>query len=162
MQGFRKFVLRGNLIDLAVAVVVGVAFNQAVHALINDLITPLIAAVGGQPDFAGLAFRVHNSTFKYGDVINNLLSFLVVAGTVYYLVVLPAERLAAISEKTATRHCPECFGVIPAVATRCMFCTSEVTPATVPGQRQAQPAIAALRGRLRTSSKDAEIGTLDE
>ncbi|HEV2377636.1 MAG TPA: large conductance mechanosensitive channel protein MscL [Streptosporangiaceae bacterium] len=152
MHGFRKFVLRGTLVDLAVAVVVGVAFNAAVHALIQDLVTPLIAAVGGQPNFAGLSFRFHNSTFHYGDFINSMLSFLVLAATVYYLVVLPTDHLAAISEsreEALYRSCPECLGTIPVAAKRCMFCTSEVPPAPVPEQHPAPAAGTILRDRLR-------------
>jgi large conductance mechanosensitive channel len=132
MSGFRKFLMRGNLIDLAVAVVVGVAFNTMVQALIRDLITPLIAAVGGQHDFSNLTFTFHNSTFRYGAFINTVVSFLVITAVVYFLVVAPASRLVslAVSRQAATeRACPECLSDIPVAAKRCKFCTAEVEPA---------------------------------
>jgi large conductance mechanosensitive channel len=139
--GFRKFLFRGNLIDLAVAVVVGVAFNAVVQALIKDLITPLIAAAGGKPNFSSLAFTVHRSTFHYGDFINALLSFVIIAAVVYYIVVYPATRVTTLASrnKAATeRDCPECLSNIPVGARRCMYCTSEVPP--VPPPRQPSPA----------------------
>lgn len=134
MRGFRKFLLRGNLVDLAVAVVVGVAFNSVVQALIRDLITPLISAIGGQPNFSGLVFSIGESTFNYGDFINTALSFIVIAAVVYYLVVVPANRMAAIDARkteATERQCPECLSDIPLAASRCKFCTARVTPATV-------------------------------
>lgn len=130
MDGFRKFLFRGNLIDLAVAVVVGVAFNAVVHALVNDLITPLVAAVGGKPHFGSLSFTVNGSHFSYGDFLNQLFSFLVIAAVVYYLIVAPAGRIVSMAErrKVATeRECPECLSMIPLGARRCKFCTAEVT-----------------------------------
>jgi large conductance mechanosensitive channel len=133
MRGFRKFLLRGNLVDLAVAVVVGVAFNSVVQALIRDLITPLISAAGGQPDFSSLIFSVHQSPFYYGDFINTALSFIVIATVVYYLVVVPANRMAAIAERNAEvteRPCPECLSDIPLAASRCKYCTARVEPAS--------------------------------
>ena len=132
MNGFKKFLFRGNLIDLAVAVVIGVAFNTVVHALVNDLITPLIAAVGGQRHFFGnLALTVNGSPLKYGDFINQLLSFAVIAAVVYYLIVAPAARIAALADrrKVATeRDCPECLSAIPVAAHRCKFCAAQVVP----------------------------------
>lgn len=148
MGGFRKFLFRGNLIDLAVAVVVGVAFNALVQALIKDLITPLIAAAGGKPNFGTLAFTVHRSTFHYGDFINALLSFVIIAAVVYYIVVYPAGRvttLATRNKAAAERDCPECLSSIPVGARRCMYCTSEVPP--VPQPRQPDPA--PRTGRMR-------------
>ena len=141
MGGFRKFLFRGNLIDLAVAVVIGVAFNAVVQALVRDFITPLIAAVGGKPNFSALAFTVHKSTFHYGDFINALLSFAVIAAVIYYLVVAPVTRVTDLANrrKAATdRDCPECLQSIPVGAKRCMYCTAEVPP--VPQPRQADPA----------------------
>jgi large conductance mechanosensitive channel len=135
--GFRKFLFRGNLIDLAVAVVVGVAFNAVVQALIKDLITPLIAAAGGKPNFGTLAFTVHHSKFLYGDFINSLVSFLIIAAVVYYIVVSPAVRITTLAtrSKAATqRDCPECLSAIPIGARRCMYCTSEVPPVPQPRQ----------------------------
>jgi len=147
MPGFRKFLLRGNLIDLAVAVVVGVAFNSVVQALIRDLITPLISAAGGQPNFSSLIFSVNQSPFYYGDFINTALSFIVIAAVVYYLVVVPANRMAAIAERNAAateRPCPECLSDIPLAATRCKFCTARVEPASA-----AEPPARGSARRLR-------------
>ena len=143
MRGFRQFLLRGNLIDLAVAVVIGVAFNTVVQALIADIITPLIAAIGGKPNFASLSFTVNKSHFLYGSFINAVLSFAIIAAVIYYLVVTPSTRITAIAtrNKEATeRDCPECLQSIPVNASRCMYCTSEVPPV---GQ---QPAPAAPGG----------------
>jgi large conductance mechanosensitive channel len=132
MGGFKRFLLRGNLVELAVAVVIGVAFGAIITALVADLITPLIAAIGGQPDFSALTFTVNHSTFRYGAFINALLSFVIIAAVVYFLVVVPVSRLLARSEqnKEATeRKCPECLSQIPLAARRCMYCTAEVAPA---------------------------------
>ncbi len=135
MSGFRKFLMRGNLVDLAVAVVIGVAFNAVVQSLISGLITPLITAITGQKTyFASLSFRLHGSKFLYGDFINALISFVVLAAVVYYLVVAPANRLTAMAQRNkqaADRQCPECLSQIPIGARRCMYCTSEV-PAVEP------------------------------
>jgi large conductance mechanosensitive channel len=136
MKGFRKFLMQGNIVDLAVAVVIGVAFNAIVQALVKDIITPLITAItGNKTPFASLSFTVHNSTFTYGAVINAALSFLVIAFVIYYLVVAPTARLTALANrnKAATdRQCPECMSTIPITAKRCMYCTSEVPPVPVP------------------------------
>ena len=131
MKGFRNFISRGNLIDLAVAVVIGTAFTAVVTAIVADLITPLIAAIAGKPDFSGLTFKLHGSTFKYGAFFNALLSFLIIAAVVYYLIVAPMAKITARFHKEAevtTRDCPECLSTIPIAATRCMYCTSVVTP----------------------------------
>jgi large conductance mechanosensitive channel len=132
--GFRKFLLRGNLVDLAVAVVIGTAFTALVTALVKDLITPLIAAIGGKPNFSNLAFTLNHSRFAYGDFINAILAFLIIAAVVYFLVVLPIGKIMdrVVRTRVATeRECPECLSEIPVAARRCMYCTSEVTP-TVP------------------------------
>lgn len=133
MKGFRDFILRGNLVDLAVAVVIGTAFGALVTALVKDLITPLIAAIGGKPDFSNLSFTINKSHFLYGEFINALITFLVIAAVVYFLVVKPVaaliERLMPKKEVGPTRACPECLSDIPAAARRCSFCTSEVGPA---------------------------------
>ena len=127
MSGFRKFLLRGNLIDLAVAVVIGTAFTAIVTALVKDLIsTPLIAAVGGKPNFSNLYFTVNGSKFAYGDFINALVTFLIIAAVVYFLVVVPFGRLIDLinRNKAATeRDCPECLSTIPIGAQKCMYCT---------------------------------------
>jgi large conductance mechanosensitive channel len=124
VEGFKKFLFRGNLVDLAVAVVVGAAFGTLVKALVDDFITPLIAAIGGKPDFGALYFTVNGSHFQYGD-------FVIVAAVVYYLVVMPVSKMMAHLTRNADathRECPECLGEIPAAARRCQLCTSEVVP----------------------------------
>ena len=131
MSGFRNFLMRGSLLDLALAVVVGVAFNSLVQALIGGMITPLIAAAGGQHDFSSMGFHFHNSTFRYGMVINAVISFVVIMAVVYYLLVAPATKLMQLAESrkaAAERPCPECLSSIPVAAKRCRFCTAEVTP----------------------------------
>jgi large conductance mechanosensitive channel len=131
VQGFKKFLLRGNLIELAVAVVIGAAFGAIVTSLVKDLITPLIAAIGGQPDFSDLYFKVNKSRFDYGDFINALLTFLIIAAVVYFLVVSPVVALLARMQRkqeATTRECPECLSEIPILATRCMYCTATVPP----------------------------------
>ena len=135
MKGFRDFITRGNLIDLAVAVVIGTAFTAVVTAVVADLITPLIAAIGGQPNFAGLTFTIHHSTFKYGAFFNALITFLIIAAVVYFLIVSPMARITvrfARKVEATTRDCPECLSSIPIAATRCMYCTTVVAPATPP------------------------------
>ncbi len=133
MQGFRKFVERGKVVDLAVAVVIGAAFGNVVNALVKDLITPLFAAVGGQPDFSNIYFTINNSKFLIGDFINVVVSFLIIAGVVYFFVVLPSNKLAehvkSEDEDTGNRECPFCTNHISKKATRCPFCTSEVEKA---------------------------------
>jgi|SRR5215469_1452998 len=146
MSGFRKFLMRGNIIDLAVAVAIGAAFNAIIQALIKDLITPLITAiVGGHHDFGSLTFTINGSPFKYGDVINAAISFFVIATVVYWLIVAPAAKLTTLANrnKEATeRQCPDCMSTIPVAAKRCMYCTALVTPvqppADVPAPRRAR------------------------
>ncbi len=135
---FRTFLLRGNVVDLAVGVVIGVAFGAVVTALVKDLITPLIAAIGAQPNFGDLFVTLNRSQIRYGDFINALLSFLIVASVVFFLVVLPMNRLVALSQRgpapaPTTRECPECLSTIPIHARRCAFCTSEVVTGRAPG-----------------------------
>jgi large conductance mechanosensitive channel len=128
LRGFRAFLLRGNVVDLAVAVVVGAAFTAVVTAFVKDLITPLIAAVFGKPDFASLYFTINNSKFLYGDFINAIISFVIAAAVIYYFVILPINALIERShrrEKPAdptTKKCPECLSEIPIDAKRCAFC----------------------------------------
>jgi large conductance mechanosensitive channel len=93
-KGFKEFVMRGNVVDLAVAVVIGAAFGAVVTALVADIITPLIAAIGGKPDFSNLTFTIHKSKFKYGDFINAIVSFLIIAAAIYFIVVMPLNKLA--------------------------------------------------------------------
>ena len=133
LKDFKQFLLRGNVVDLAVAVVIGAAFGTVVTALVKDLITPLIAAIGGQPDFSHLSFTIHHSTFNYGDFLNQLISFVIIATVVFFFVVQPINHLVKLanrSKKTedpTTRKCPECLSEIPKAATRCAFCTAKST-----------------------------------
>ena len=131
LKGFRDFLLRGNVVDLAVAVVVGAAFGAVVTALVKDLITPLIAAIGGQPDFSALSFEINGSRFLYGDFISAVVSFVIIAAVIYFLVVVPMNRLMSLRKTQepvgpTTRECPECLSKIPTAARRCAFCTAEV------------------------------------
>ncbi len=134
MKGFRDFILRGNVVDLAVAVVIGAAFGAIVEALVKDLVTPLIAAIGGQPDFSGIYFTINNSKFLIGDFVNSLVSFLIIATVIYFFVVLPVNKLMqrfkpkAVAEPETTRDCPYCLSKIPKKASRCASCTSPVEP----------------------------------
>jgi large conductance mechanosensitive channel len=127
MGGFKQFLLRGNVVDLAVGVVIGAAFGGVVSALVKDLMTPLIAAVVQKPDFSALNFTVNNSKFLYGDFLNALVSFLIIAFAVYYLVVLPVNALISRAHHEppadpTTKKCPECLSEIPIGARRCAHC----------------------------------------
>jgi large conductance mechanosensitive channel len=132
MKGFKQFIMRGNVLDLAVAVVMGGAFGAVVTALVKDLITPLIAAVAGKPDFSAIQFEVNGSKFLPGDFFNALISFLLISAAVYFLVVLPVNALLARIRRgeappdPTTKECPECLSTIPIAARRCAFCTSPV------------------------------------
>ena len=135
LKEFRDFVLRGNVVDLAVAVVVGAAFGAVVNSAVSDLITPLIAAIGGEADFAALTFTINGSEFRYGNFINQLLTFLIVAAVVFFAVVKPVNALMARFRPeppvdAPTRACPECLSDIPGGARRCAFCTAQVAPAS--------------------------------
>jgi large conductance mechanosensitive channel len=128
LKGFRAFLLRGNVVDLAVAVVIGAAFGTVVQAFVKDLVTPLIAAIGGKPDFTSLNFTINNSKFTYGDFFNALIAFVVIAAVIYYFVVLPVNALIARARKEppadpTTKKCTECMSEIPIGAKRCAFCT---------------------------------------
>lgn len=131
MSGFRQFLLRGNLIDTAVGIVIGVAFATVVSALVRDLITPLIAALFGKPDFGGLSVTLHNSRFAYGDFINALVSFLLIAAVLYYVIVAPYARIRARFEdppapRPELKDCPRCLSEIPMRASRCAFCAADL------------------------------------
>jgi large conductance mechanosensitive channel len=133
LKEFRAFILRGNVVDLAVAVVIGAAFTGVVNALVRDIITPLIAAIFGEPDFGDLGFTINGSHFAYGDLVNAVISFLLIATTVFFLVVKPVNYLMARLRTepdvdTPTRGCPECLSQIPVAATRCAFCATVVVP----------------------------------
>lgn len=131
LKGFRDFILRGNVVDLAIAVVIGTAFTAIVNALVADLINPLIAAIVRKPDFSYLVFHLHGGVIKYGDFLNALISFLIVAATVYFLVVLPVNTLLAKFRRPPApvpeqKSCPECLSPIPAAARRCAHCAQPV------------------------------------
>ncbi len=131
LSGFKQFLLRGNVVDLAVGVVVGAAFGGVVTAFTKDLLTPLIAALVGKPDFSALQFTVHGSKFPIGDFINALISFVLIAAAVYYAVVLPINALVSRAHHEppadpTTKKCPECLSEIAIGAKRCAFCTSSL------------------------------------
>ncbi len=126
-KGFRDFILRGNVIDLAVAVVIGAAFNGIVTSLVKDVITPFIAAFGGEADFSQLYFTINNSKFMVGDFVNSLVSFLITASVVYFLIVMPMNKITARINKgqkvdVTEKVCPECLSQIPLTAKRCKYC----------------------------------------
>jgi large conductance mechanosensitive channel len=132
LKDFRAFVLRGNIVDLMVAVVVGVAFTAVITALVKDLVTPIIAAIGGQPNFSNLTFTLNHSIFYYGSFLNALISFLIEAAAVFFFVVVPLTKLMtrlnllpAPAKAPVTKDCPECLSAIPEAATRCAFCAVE-------------------------------------
>lgn len=132
MKGFKQFIMRGNVLDLAVAVVIGAAFGAVVSALVKDLLTPLIAALVGKPDFSAIQFEINGSKFLIGDFINALISFLLVSTAVYFFVILPVNTLMArkrsgeASPDPTTQECPECLSTIPIAAKRCAFCASAI------------------------------------
>jgi large conductance mechanosensitive channel len=131
LRDFKKFLFRGNVVDLAIAVVIGTAFTAVVKALVADILTPVIAAIFGAHDFGQLKFTIHGSTFAYGDFINNVITFLTVAAAMFFLVVTPINWLMArrAQEDPDTKQCPECDSAIPIKAKRCPLCTSELQPA---------------------------------
>ena len=129
LKGFKNFLMRGNVIDLAVAVVIGAAFGAVVTALVKDLITPLIAALFGKPDFSAIVFEVNGSKFLIGDFINAVISFLLIATAIYFFVVVPVNAVMArmkrgeVPPDPTTKKCAECLSEIPIAARRCAFCT---------------------------------------
>lgn len=142
LNDFKAFILRGNVVDLAVGIIIGTAFGTVVVALVKDLIMPIIAAFGGKPDFTALYFTINHSRFLIGDFLTVLVSFLIVAAVVFFFVVRPLNQLLARSKQepppdTSIRNCPFCLNSIPAQASRCGFCTSEVAPVPVAAVSQA-------------------------
>ncbi|MHB1390957.1 MAG: large conductance mechanosensitive channel protein MscL [Thermoleophilia bacterium] len=130
---FKAFLLRGNVADLAVAVVIGAAFGALVTAFVADLVTPLIAAIGGKPDFSTLNFAINKSTFMYGDFLNKVISFVIISAVIFFFVVVPLNALMARSKKEkpedpSVRKCPECLSEVPAAATRCAYCAVVLQP----------------------------------
>jgi len=133
MSGFKQFMLRGNVVELAVAVVMGAAFGAVVTAMVKDLLTPLIAAIVGAPDFSAIVIDVNGSKLLIGDFLNALFSFLVIAAAVYFFIVLPVNALVARMRRgeaapdPTTKKCPECLSDVPIAARRCAFCTSPLS-----------------------------------
>jgi large conductance mechanosensitive channel len=132
MKGFKAFLLRGNVVELAVAVVIAVAFGAVITAFVKDLVTPLVAALFGKPDFSNLTFTINSSKFLYGDFINAVLAFVIIGAVIYFFVVVPYTALVARSRKEppadpTTKKCTECLSEIPIDARRCAFCTSPQT-----------------------------------
>ncbi|HEY4896836.1 MAG TPA: large conductance mechanosensitive channel protein MscL [Solirubrobacteraceae bacterium] len=132
MKDFRAFLLRGNVVDLAVGIVIGAAFGAVVTALVRDLLTPIVAAIIGKPDFSTLMFTINGSTFHYGDFINYLIAFISVAAAVFFFVVRPVNALmerrkTGVDVESETRPCPECLSEIPREAHKCAFCASPQT-----------------------------------
>jgi large conductance mechanosensitive channel len=134
LDDLKAFLLRGNVVDLAVAIVIGVAFTAVVTAFVEDLVTPFIAALGGEPDFSALDFTINDSTFRYGDFINKVISFLIIAAVIFFFVVQPANYLVQRAKKEpppdpTLKKCPECISDIPVDARRCAFCTTQLASA---------------------------------
>jgi large conductance mechanosensitive channel len=134
VNDFKAFLLRGNLVDMAVGIVIGIAFGAVIATFVADIVTPLIAAIFGQPDFSGLTFTINGSHFAYGLFLNALVAFVLVALVLFFLVIKPVNALVARSRTEppadpTTRNCPECLSEIPIAASRCAFCTSEVAAA---------------------------------
>lgn len=132
VKEFREFVLRGNLVDLAVAVVLGAAFSAVINSLVENLITPIIALIGGKQNFDDLVFQISGTDFRYGAFLTALLSFAIIAAVVFFFVVKPVNELLARfgpQEEKDTHECPQCLSGIPVKATRCAFCTADVAPA---------------------------------
>jgi large conductance mechanosensitive channel len=132
LKGFKDFILRGNVVDLAVGVMIGAAFQSVVNALVTDLLTPFISALFKQPDFSKFSITVHGSQFQYGSFVNTLISFFLTAAAIYFFIVLPINRLNKHFKKPGpppvekTKKCPECLSDIPKDATRCAFCTTKI------------------------------------
>ena len=128
LKGFKDFIMKGNVVDMAVGVVVGVAFGNVITAMVKDLVTPFIGVFGGQPNFSGFFFTINNSKFMVGDFLNALISFLMVAAVIYFAVVVPMNKItkkikSGKTEDPTEKPCPECLSLIPIKAKRCKFCT---------------------------------------
>jgi len=138
---FKEFLMRGNVIDLAVAVVIGAAFGAVVTALVETMITPLIAAIGGQPDFSALSFTINDSEFRYGEFFNALIAFVIIAAVIFFFVVKPVNALLERAKREptpdpTTQKCPACMSEIPIGASRCAFCTTELEVVTARAAQQ--------------------------
>jgi large conductance mechanosensitive channel len=138
LKGFRQFIMRGNVMDLAVAVVIGAAFGAVVSSFVVNILTPLIAAIVGKPDFSALNFFINGAVISYGIFLNALISFLLIAGAVYFFMVAPMNAWKARAARSAipvdptSKKCPECLSEIPIAARRCAFCASVVSTPTAP------------------------------
>jgi large conductance mechanosensitive channel len=138
-KGFRQFIMRGNVMDLAVAVVIGAAFGAVVTSFVTNVLTPLIAAIAGKPDFSAFAFTVNGAVISYGLFLNALISFLLVAAAVYFFMVAPMNSWKARAARNAlpadptSKKCPECLSDVPVAARRCAFCASVITVQAAPG-----------------------------
>jgi large conductance mechanosensitive channel len=132
MKGFKQFLLRGSVVDLAVGVVIGAAFGNVVNSMVKGLLTPFIAAIVKQPDFSSISFTIRGSKFLFGDFVNSIVSFVIIAAAVYFAVVLPMNALMARVQRSdqpaqpSTKKCPECLSEIPIEARRCARCTQPV------------------------------------
>ena len=132
LTGFKTFIMRGNIVELAVAFVIGVAFAAVVNALVTDLVTPIIASIFGKPSFENLSFTINNSHFLYGDFINAVINFITIAAAIYFFVVVPMNYLTARARRgevppdPTTKICPECLSTVPIEAHRCAYCTSAI------------------------------------
>jgi large conductance mechanosensitive channel len=131
LKGFKDFIFRGNVIDIAVAVIIGGAFNGIVNALVKDLITPFISAIAGNHDFSGLYFTINKSKFMIGDFLNSLISFIIIASVIYFFIVLPMNKIMGKIKRgekidPTEKTCPECLSLIPVKAKRCKFCTAVI------------------------------------
>ncbi len=131
IKGFRDFILRGNVMDLAVAVIIGAAFTAIVTSLVKDIITPFIAAIVGTPDFSAIKYTVHGSNIMVGNFLNAVIAFVLLAGVVYFFLVIPTQALLKkfnppAAEPPVTKACPQCLGDVPTAATRCKFCTQPI------------------------------------
>ncbi len=127
INGFKTFILKGNVVDLAVGIIIGASFGAVVNAMVKDLITPLIGALGGTPDFSAWHFTINNSKFLIGDFINAFIAFLINAAVIYFFVVTPMNKMLSRikpDKEVNVRQCPECLSEVPKAARKCMYCTS--------------------------------------
>lgn len=142
LKGFKTFLIRGNVVDLAIGVMIGAAFQSVVNSLVKDLLTPFVSAITKQPNFSNFSFTIHGSQFQYGDFVNNIVSFVITAATIYFFIVLPINKLNERFKKPGppqaekTKKCPECMSEIPKEARRCAYCTAWLVPE---GQSNTEP-----------------------
>jgi large conductance mechanosensitive channel len=158
LKGFEKFLLRGNILDLAVAVVIGVAFTALVQSLTKDIITPIIGIFGAVPDFGSANITINGSRILIGDFINAVLAFLVTAVALYFVIVAPMERLLP---KVTTKECPFCLSKVPLDAKRCAFCTSDLTASPTVAAKGSTPrpagAAASDAAAEKTAVEETEV-----